>query len=97
MAQDPRVKEASTAGASNGEHEPHLVIRTAGSTLSNDGMVWNTTRSALYFTNRAWPDFTKLDLRRALHWYGSERRALGIQAGRPARNHKRLPTNDDPA
>jgi undecaprenyl diphosphate synthase len=97
MAQDSKIKEASTAGANNGEHEPHLVIRTGGSTLSNDGMVWDTTRSALYFTNRAWPDFTKLDLRRALHWYGSARRASGIQAGRPARNHKRLPTNDDRA
>lgn len=57
------------------------MIRTGGCTESNDGMVWDTTRSALYFTNRAWPDFTGLDLRRALHWYGLECRTGGMQVG----------------
>lgn len=96
VAQDTLAKQALIAGNACCP-EPDFVIRTGGSTLSNASLVWDTTRSALYFTNRVWPDFTGLDLRQALHWYGSEGRAGGLQVGLPARNHKGLATDDERA
>jgi undecaprenyl diphosphate synthase len=90
--QEKRAQKSAVAGAGGAWAEPDLVIRTGGSSKTNDGMVWDTTHSALYFTNRAWPSFTELDLRRALHWYGLEDRPPGLQVGLPAREHEGLTT-----
>jgi undecaprenyl diphosphate synthase len=90
------VAEEAPIGSPGGA-EPDLVIRTGGSTLAKDGMVWDTTRSALYFTNRAWPDFNGLDLRRALHWYGSEGRAGGMQVGLAPRGLRQAEADHEPA
>ena len=94
MTQEKWAQEPAVAGAGAGGTwaEPDLVIRTGGSSKTNDGMVWDTAHSALYFTNRAWPSFTELDLRRALHWYGLEDRPPGLQVGLPAREHEGLTT-----
>jgi len=81
-----RLRSETPAGGAAGEDGPEadLVIRTGGSSLFNDGRVWDTSSSALYFTNRAWPDFTEIDLRHALQWFGSEGRACGMQIALPA-------------
>jgi undecaprenyl diphosphate synthase len=81
------VQEPAVAGARGAWAEPDLVICTGDSAKTNDGMVWDTGRSALYFINRAWPSFTELDLRRALHWYSLEERHPGLQAGLPVREN----------
>jgi undecaprenyl diphosphate synthase len=88
-APDTSTAAGSSVGGTGSTSCPEadLVIRTGGCTLSSDGMVWDTTQTALYFTNRAWPDFTGLDLRRALHWYGTEGRAGGMQVGLAPRRH----------
>jgi undecaprenyl diphosphate synthase len=96
VAQDPWAKEASVAGGACCR-EPNLAIRTGGSTLSNDGMVWDTTQTALYFTNCSWPDFNGLDLCRALYWYSTPGRAGGMQVGLAAREHQGLGTGHDRA
>jgi undecaprenyl diphosphate synthase len=93
VAQENWAKEGFVAGAGTAGPEPDLVIRTGGSSGTNDGMVWDTTHSAQYFTNRAWPSFTELDLRRALHWYSLDDRPPGLQVGLPAREHEGLATS----
>jgi undecaprenyl diphosphate synthase len=55
-----------------------LVIRTGGEPhLSNGFMMWDTTDSELYFSQKFWPEFESKDFDEALAWYGSRERRLG--------------------
>lgn len=58
--------------------DPDLVIRTSGEQRMSGYLTWQTTQSELYFCERLWPDFTREDLREALHSYASRQRRLGL-------------------
>ena len=59
--------------------EPDFVIRTGGPLPEHRAMLWDTTKTALYFTDALWPAFDARDLRAALDWYGHRERSAGIQ------------------
>lgn len=59
--------------------DPHLVIRTGGQIPGGHGMVWNTSRTALYFTDVPWPAFGQRHLHHALRWYSKPNRPAGVQ------------------
>jgi len=58
--------------------DPDLVIRTSGEQRLSGYLTWQTAQSELYFCDRLWPDFTREDLREALHSYASRQRRLGL-------------------
>ncbi|MDX2544095.1 polyprenyl diphosphate synthase [Streptomyces sp. WI04-05B] len=58
--------------------DPDLVIRTSGEQRLSGYLTWQTAQSELYFCERLWPDFTREDLREALHSYASRQRRLGL-------------------
>ncbi|MFH8692495.1 polyprenyl diphosphate synthase [Streptomyces anulatus] len=58
--------------------DPDLVIRTSGEQRMSGYLTWQTAQSELYFCERLWPDFTREDLREALHSYASRQRRLGL-------------------
>jgi undecaprenyl diphosphate synthase len=62
--------------------EPDLLIRTGGCPTAEDAMVWDTSHTALYFTDLPWPDVSAAVFRQAVRWYGLEDRARGVQIGR---------------
>lgn len=74
------------AGDADDRHpsEPDLLIRTGGIPGTQDAMVWDSSRTALFFTDLPWPDFRADAFERALQWYGFEGRAAGVLAGRVA-------------
>ena len=74
------------AGDADNRHptEPDLLIRTGGSSGTQDAMVWDSSRTALFFTDLPWPDFRANAFESALQWYGFEGRAAGVLAGRAA-------------
>jgi len=60
--------------------EPDFVIRTGGPLPAHRTMLWDTSKTALYFTDVAWPDFDARSLQEALDWYGTKSRRVGVQA-----------------
>lgn len=50
--------------------DPDLVIRTSGERRLSDFLLWQATRSDLYFCDVYWPAFRYVDLLRVLRSYG---------------------------
>ncbi|HZE37946.1 MAG TPA: polyprenyl diphosphate synthase [Stackebrandtia sp.] len=50
--------------------DPDLVIRTSGERRLSSFLLWQTTRSELYFCDVFWPGFRYIDFLRALREYG---------------------------
>ncbi len=54
------------------------LVRTGGNPhLSGGFMMWETTDAQLYFLDKYWPDFTKVDFRLAVEEYGRRQRKFG--------------------
>lgn len=53
--------------------EPDLVIRTGGPLPDHRAVVWDTRKTALFFTKRDWPDFSAKSLQEALDRYDASR------------------------
>eukprot|EP00871_Galdieria_phlegrea_P003010 jgi/Galph1/370/GphlegSOOS_G5096.1 len=51
------------------EIEPEIILRTSGETRLSDFLLWQSSYSLLYFTDRLWPDFSIFDFIRMLFWY----------------------------
>jgi undecaprenyl diphosphate synthase len=61
-----------------GESRPvDILIRTGGEQRLSDFLLWECAYAELIFTNRMWPDFSPLDLQRAIHQYAHRERRFG--------------------
>jgi len=54
----------------------HL-IRTGGVNRISNFMLWQTSYAELYFTKTLWPDFSKKELKKAIEWFGKQKRNFG--------------------
>ena len=54
--------------------DPDLLIRTSGEQRLSNFLLWQLAYSEFYFTDVAWPDFTKEELLRAVEAYNHRRR-----------------------
>ena len=62
-----------TAGIPN----PDLLIRTCGEERLSNFLMWQLSYSEMYFTDTAWPDFTKVELEKAVDAYNHRERRFG--------------------
>ena len=56
---------------------PDLLIRTSGEQRLSNYLLWQLAYSELYFTDVAWPDFTKKELEKAILDYNNRDRRFG--------------------
>ena len=56
---------------------PDLLIRTSGEQRLSNYLLWQLAYSELYFTDVAWPDFTKKELEKAIRDYNNRDRRFG--------------------
>ena len=54
-----------------------LLIRTGGEQRLSDFLLWECAYAELWFSDRAWPDFTTADLLAALQDFASRKRRFG--------------------
>jgi len=57
--------------------DPDLLIRTSGEMRLSNFLLWQTAYSEFYVTPVLWPDFTPLDLKKALAEYEKRERRFG--------------------
>ena len=57
--------------------DPELLIRTSGEYRISNFFLWQLAYSELYFTERLWPDFRRIDLEKAILNYQSRERRFG--------------------
>lgn len=60
-----------------GVPDPDLLIRTSGEIRVSNFLLWQVAYTELWFTDRYWPEFTRLDLLTALHAFQSRERRFG--------------------
>ena len=75
-------EDFARAVTGDGTSEVDLLIRTSGEQRLSDFLLWESAYAELYFTERAWPDFTETDLAEALKVFRGRQRNFG---GLPAR------------
>ena len=61
-----------------------LLIRTSGEKRISNFMIWQLLYSEMYFTETLWPDFSEIDLQKALDFYEIRNRTFG------ASKHKKI-------
>jgi undecaprenyl diphosphate synthase len=57
--------------------DPDLLIRTCGEERLSNFLMWQLSYSELYFTDKAWPDFDKAELEKAVDAYNHRERRFG--------------------
>ncbi len=57
--------------------DPDLLIRTCGEERISNFLLWQIAYSELYFTDKAWPDFDKAELEKAIDAYNHRERRFG--------------------
>jgi len=57
--------------------DPDLLIRTSGEMRLSNFMLWQLSYAELYFCKKYWPDFTKDDFRKAIHYFQNRERRFG--------------------
>jgi len=57
--------------------EPDLFIRTGGEKRISNYLLWHLAYTELYFTEVLWPDFSDIELAKALEFYTSRQRRFG--------------------
>jgi len=55
-----------------------FIIRTSGEQRLSNFLLWESAYAELYFTPTHFPDFDEAELDRALAWYASRERRLGV-------------------
>jgi len=60
-----------------GMPDPDLVIRTAGEMRLSNFLLWQTSYSEYYFSEKMWPDFGEEEFARAIDAFASRRRKFG--------------------
>lgn len=79
----------------SGQVPPDLMIRTSGEKRLSNFLLWQLAYAELWFTERLWPDFTRVDLLQAvLEYQARERRFGSVDADgqrRESRSRHRAP------
>ena len=57
--------------------DPDLLIRTSGEIRLSNYLLWQLAYSEFYFTEVAWPDFSKEELQKAIAYYNRKDRRYG--------------------
>jgi undecaprenyl diphosphate synthase len=57
--------------------DPDLLIRTSGQMRISNFLLWQTSYTELYFTDKLWPDFDEEDLTLAIEDYSKRKRRFG--------------------
>ncbi|MDD1776752.1 MAG: polyprenyl diphosphate synthase [Candidatus Helarchaeota archaeon] len=60
-----------------GQPDPDLIIRTSGEYRISGFLLWQAAYSELYFSEKYWPEMSKIDLWRAVHDYQKRHRRFG--------------------
>ena len=60
-----------------GQNDPDLIIRTAGEKRLSNFLLWQSTYSELYFSDKMWPEFSVDCLKEALDSYNLRIRKFG--------------------
>lgn len=73
------ITEDTISGALDtaGIPDPDLLIRTSGEERLSNFLMWQLSYAEFYFTETAWPDFTKEDLQKAVDSYMHRERRMG--------------------
>jgi undecaprenyl diphosphate synthase len=73
------IDEATFASAlATSELPPvDLLIRTGGEQRISNFLLWDLAYSELYFSERLWPEFDRVELERALEFFASRQRRFG--------------------
>jgi len=58
--------------------DPDLLIRTSGEMRISNFLLWQLAYAELYFTEVLWPDFSAVELRRALDDFSARERRFGL-------------------
>lgn len=58
--------------------DPELMIRTSGEYRLSNFLLWQMAYSELYFTDKLWPDFRKIDLYEAIISFQRRERRFGL-------------------
>jgi len=74
-----RITEKSLTKATwfGGFPPPDLIIRTSGEQRLSGFLLWGSTYSEFFFSNKLWPEFRVPDLRKAISYYKSRQRRFG--------------------
>ncbi len=57
--------------------DPDLIIRTSGEERLSNFLLWQSAYSELYFVEAYWPEFSRMDLLRAIYSYQKRSRRFG--------------------
>jgi undecaprenyl diphosphate synthase len=69
--------------------DPDLLIRTGGEYRISNFLLWQIAYTELYFTKVLWPDFTKVELLKAIASYQRRERRFGM-TGEQIKINKRI-------
>ena len=58
--------------------DPDLLIRTSGEMRISNFLLWQLAYTELYFTDVFWPDFSRVELHKALNEFGRRHRRFGL-------------------
>ena len=61
--------------------DPDLLIRTCGEQRISNFLIWEGAYTEYYFTDTAWPGFTKEELQKAVDAFGNRERRYGCLTG----------------
>ncbi len=73
ITQDDLTGALDTAGLP----DPDLLIRTCGEERISNFLLWQIAYSEMYFTDKAWPDFNRKELEKAIDAYNNRERRYG--------------------
>ena len=77
IPEDITEETISDALDTAGIPDPDLLIRTCGEERLSNFLMWQLSYSEMYFTDTAWPDFTKEELEKAVDAYNHRERRFG--------------------
>jgi undecaprenyl diphosphate synthase len=60
-----------------GISEPDLFVRTGGEKRISNYLLWHLAYTELYFTDVLWPDFSDVELDKALEFFAGRQRRFG--------------------
>lgn len=61
----------------SGQPDPELIIRTSGEKRLSGFMLWQSSYSELFFSDKYWPDFDMKELEKAINWFSDVKRNFG--------------------
>lgn len=73
ITEEELAKNLDTAGLK----DPDMIIRTGGAQRLSNFLLWQSSYSELYFTERYWPEFREKDFEEAVHEFQSRQRRFG--------------------